>query len=92
MNYSTFKLQQLHYKDFIKNLEAQYPGLNWSDVQQSINKMFKEVFYSGSATPPPLGYGRTFQARAMYGIDLMIDEGFKPKLLGTRVCKFFLTC
>lgn len=29
MNYSHYSMTQLHYKDFIKEIELQYPGIMW---------------------------------------------------------------
>ncbi len=75
-------MTQLHYKNFIKGIETQYPEVKWDNVQQDINTMFHQAFQSASIADPPMGFGKTFQARAMYGIDLMLGEGFKPKLLG----------
>jgi hypothetical protein len=82
MNYSKHQMTQLHYKDFIKGIEEQYPGVKWDTVQQKINKMFREAFESASIADPPNGFAKTHQARAMYGVDLMIDEDFDPQLLG----------
>ena len=60
MNYTAFKMQQLHYKDFITNIEKQYPGVSWVDVQHRINKMTKEVFAAAAADST---FGKTHQAR-----------------------------
>ncbi len=46
MNYSKFKMTQLNYKDFIKGIETQYPGIQWTDIQRRINGMTKQAFES----------------------------------------------
>mmetsp|Transcript_27904 Transcript_27904/g.39321 ORF Transcript_27904/g.39321 Transcript_27904/m.39321 type:complete len:1031 (-) Transcript_27904:63-3155(-) len=92
MNYTAFKMQQLHYKDFIANIEKQYPGVNWVDVQHRINKMTKEVFAAAAADPQ---FGKSHQSRGMYGLDVMLDQDFIPQLLEinfspdtTRACNY----
>lgn len=87
MNYSPFPMRQLHYKDFIAGIESQYPGTCWPLIQQKINELIRkvfrafsvcllEVFASGNAPEMCLE-----QSRAMYGIDIMLDKDFEPKLL-----------
>ena len=63
MNYSKFNLTQLHYKDFIKSIENQYPGIKWDVVQDKINKAFKQAFYAASVQDPPLGYVKNSASR-----------------------------
>ena len=74
--------------DFIKKFEDQYPDFKWKDVEQSIFKMFKEMFEGATALEPPCGIAHSPQSRAMYAADLMLsweNEGEKkvmqPKLL-----------
>lgn len=80
MNYTNFRLQQLDCPDFIQSFETAHPQIQWSTMQQRINQMLRQAF--AAATPsPPQGIGANRQSRAMYGIDLMIDQDFQPVLL-----------
>ncbi|PRP81878.1 tubulin--tyrosine ligase-like protein 12 [Planoprotostelium fungivorum] len=85
MNYSAHKLEQLHYTKFISEMESQYPGLRWSDVQGDINKSIRGLIEAASLSEPPYGLGASKQSRSMYGIDIMIDENRKPKILDTML-------
>lgn len=75
-------MTQLKCPDFIKGIEAQYPSIKWETVQKRINDMFRKTFEAAAAADPPVGFGKTHQSRAMYGIDIMLDQNFQPKLLG----------
>jgi long-subunit acyl-CoA synthetase (AMP-forming) len=41
MNYSNYQMTQLHYQEFIKNIEKEHKGLKWADVQKDINVAIK---------------------------------------------------
>jgi tubulin--tyrosine ligase-like protein 12 len=95
MNYSHYSMTQLHYKDFIKEIELQYPGIMWLEIQEKINQVIKNVFVAASNNEPPYSIEKNFQSRAIYGIDLMINEKFQPILLEinfspdtTRACNY----
>ncbi|RUP42994.1 tubulin-tyrosine ligase family-domain-containing protein [Jimgerdemannia flammicorona] len=94
-------MTQLHYKAFITNMENEYPNLHWGTVQTQIHKIFKEIFVAAAAQPQPLGLAKLAAASppkhdsfAIYGIDVMLTEDFKPIVLGvnsspdcTRACQ-----
>ena len=44
--------------------------------------MFKKVCEAAVRFNPPLGIEKTPQAGASYGLDIMLDKDFQPKLLG----------
>jgi hypothetical protein len=66
-------------------LEKQYPQMKWDDVQKRINAMLKKVCEAAVRFSPPLGIQKTDQAAAAYGVDIMLDKDFQPKLLGMQV-------
>jgi len=95
MNYSKFKMQQLLYIDFIKNISQQYPTLNWETVQKGLFQVMKSVIVSGAQQPPPKGLGRSANQRSVYGFDMMINDKFEPVLIEcnfspdcTRACNY----
>jgi tubulin--tyrosine ligase-like protein 12 len=63
MNYSKFNLTQLHYKDFIKSIESQYPGVKWDTVQSKINQAFRQAFEAASVQDAPLGFVKAESSR-----------------------------
>jgi len=80
MNYTPFHLTQLTYLDFIKGIEAQYP-IKWQDVQTRIYDMLHKTFEAAAVDDPQYFFGHTTQSRALYAIDMMLDNGFQPKIL-----------
>lgn len=90
MNYVDSNLKQMFCHDFIKEFEAQYPGVSWKSVESSIFAMFKSVFEAAVSLPPPSGIARSPQSRAMYASDLMLawekdadtgEDRIQPKIL-----------
>eukprot|EP00005_Dracoamoeba_jomungandri_P006784 CAMPEP_0174265858 /NCGR_PEP_ID=MMETSP0439-20130205/28188_1 /TAXON_ID=0 /ORGANISM="Stereomyxa ramosa, Strain Chinc5" /LENGTH=985 /DNA_ID=CAMNT_0015352529 /DNA_START=62 /DNA_END=3016 /DNA_ORIENTATION=+ len=85
MNYSNeFKLQQIHFEDFIKTFEKETlnnRGKKWEEIQEQINVMFKKVFIAATQESKsewssliPEGTENTNQFRGIYGMDVMIDN------------------
>ena len=81
MNYTKFNLTQLTYRDFIKGIEAQY-NIQWEEVQQRIYTMLHKTFEAAAVSDPQLCFKNTNQSGALYAIDMMLDKGFQPKILG----------
>ncbi|GFY37784.1 tubulin--tyrosine ligase-like protein 12, partial [Trichonephila inaurata madagascariensis] len=73
MNYNDFPLQQMFCQDFIKQFEDYYPSYKWSDVENSIYKMIKDIFITSALSEPPSGIGSYPGSRAMYGLDIMLE-------------------
>jgi len=80
MNYTPHNMTQLMCPEFMKGMESQY-NIKWEDVQKKINEMCKKVFQAAVANDAPYGISPYPQSGAMYGIDLMLDQGFEPKIL-----------
>lgn len=95
MNYTHgANLTQLHANVFKVEFEKQH-GVKWVDIQKKINEVFKKIFIAASSADPPNGLANNIQCRAMYGIDLMINEKFEPEILEvnfnpdcTRACNY----
>ncbi|KAL7136862.1 hypothetical protein ABFS83_10G058000 [Erythranthe nasuta] len=90
MNYRG-KLNHMQTPEFVKEFEQEH-HVQWSDIHQRIKKMIRSVFESAAVVHPKM---HSPTSRAMYGIDVMLDEQYKPKLLEvtycpdcTRACKY----
>eukprot|EP00455_Lapot_gusevi_P036465 TRINITY_DN4059_c0_g1_i11.p1 TRINITY_DN4059_c0_g1~~TRINITY_DN4059_c0_g1_i11.p1 ORF type:complete len:856 (+),score=223.63 TRINITY_DN4059_c0_g1_i11:130-2568(+) len=81
MNYSQFQMTQIWYYDFVSQLQSQYPEMDWSVVQTKIYRMIRQIFVAASDTPAPAGFAHKPESRAMYGLDVMIDQEFNPSIL-----------
>eukprot|EP00095_Tigriopus_kingsejongensis_P012092 snap_masked-scaffold702_size109376-processed-gene-0.1 protein:Tk12092 transcript:snap_masked-scaffold702_size109376-processed-gene-0.1-mRNA-1 annotation:"tubulin--tyrosine ligase-like protein 12" len=79
MNYVDKDLKQMFCQDFIKDFEAQNPGVSWKSVETSIHAMLKQVFEAAVSKSPPSGIARSPQSRAMYASDLMLAWEKDPK-------------
>lgn len=55
-----------------------YVAVQWSDIQQRIKKMIRSVFESAAIVHPEM---HSTTSRAMYGVDVMLDNRYQPKLL-----------
>ncbi|XP_064397711.1 tubulin--tyrosine ligase-like protein 12 isoform X2 [Halichondria panicea] len=100
MNYTQggTKLKQIHDVDFIRLFESMYPATSWSSVQDKMFSVIKELFTAAVSGQPPAALAPCHQARAMYGLDMMLEWGpageMEPMLIEvnycpdcTRVCK-----
>ncbi|WOL02637.1 tubulin--tyrosine ligase-like protein 12 [Canna indica] len=90
MNYRG-KLNHMNTPDFVKEFQEEHQ-VNWLMIHQGIKDMIRSVFDSAAAVHPEM---HSPQSRAMYGVDVMLDNSFKPKLLEvtycpdcTRACKY----
>lgn len=90
MNY-TGRMNHMNTPEFVKEFEKEHQ-VKWLDIHESICNMIRRVFESASAVHPEMQ--NTF-SRAIYGVDVMLDNRFKPKILEvtycpdcTRACKY----
>ncbi len=74
MNYTPFHLTQLTYLDFIPGIEKQY-NIEWPQVRGRIYSMLRKTFEAANFTD-------TGRSKALYAIDMMLDQDFQPKILG----------
>ncbi|PKI43487.1 tubulin--tyrosine ligase-like protein 12 isoform X1 [Punica granatum] len=77
--------------EFVKEFEEEH-GVKWLDIHERIRKMVRSVFEAAAGVHPEM---HSPMSRAIYGIDVMLDSNFRPKLLEitycpdcTRACKY----
>ncbi|KAK9099521.1 hypothetical protein Syun_026566 [Stephania yunnanensis] len=90
MNYIG-RLNHMNTPDFVEEFEKEHQ-VKWLDIHQRIRKMIRTVFESAAAIFPDM---QRSTSRAIYGVDVMLDRFFQPKLLEvtycpdcTRACKY----
>ncbi|XP_073317315.1 uncharacterized protein [Primulina huaijiensis] len=90
MNYRG-RLNHMNTPEFVKEFEQEHQVL-WMDIHQRIKSMIRSVFESAALVHPEM---HNPTSRAMYGIDVMLDCHYQPKLLEvtycpdcTRACKY----
>lgn len=90
MNYRG-RLNHMNTPDFVKEFEQEHQ-VKWLDIHSRVRRMIRSVFESAALVHPEM---HSPMSRAMYGVDVMLDSSFKPKLLEvtycpdcTRACKY----
>lgn len=90
MNYRG-ALNHMNTPDFVKEFEKEH-HVQWLDIHHRVKQMIRSVFESAAAVHPEM---HSPTSRAMYGVDVMLDSQFQPKLLEvtycpdcTRACKY----
>ncbi|KAF9615015.1 hypothetical protein IFM89_021586 [Coptis chinensis] len=90
MNY-VGRLNHMNTPEFVMEFEKEHK-VQWLDIQQRIRTMLLDVFKAAATVHPEM---HSAASRAMYGVDVMLDSSFKPKLLEvtycpdcTRACKY----
>ncbi|GJT60567.1 tubulin--tyrosine ligase-like protein 12 [Tanacetum coccineum] len=90
MNYRG-TLNHMNTPEFVKEFEQEHQ-VKWSDIHSRVKQMIRMVFESAALVHPEM---HSPMSRAMYGVDVMLDSSFKPKLLEvtycpdcTRACKY----
>ncbi|XP_022226803.2 tubulin--tyrosine ligase-like protein 12 [Drosophila obscura] len=88
MNYQDeAELHHVKCDDFLALWQEQYPGNDWTAIEQQICDMLLEVLQCACQEPPPCGLAPCRQSRALYAADIMLrwlDEEKKvmqPQLL-----------
>ncbi|XP_057857600.2 uncharacterized protein LOC131066778 isoform X2 [Cryptomeria japonica] len=90
MNYRG-QLNHINTDEFVFEFEHEH-HVRWINIHEKVRAMIRAVFESASTLHPEM---HCTTARAMYGVDVMIDSEFQPKLLEvtycpdcTRACKY----
>jgi tubulin--tyrosine ligase-like protein 12 len=95
MNYGDTELKQVHCHDFIPMFEQQYQDYKWIDVQADLYGVISKVFEAAGGGDPPNAIIPFQQARAIYGVDIMLEwapsnsdgkRKMAPKLLEVNYC------
>ncbi|KAK6784548.1 hypothetical protein RDI58_018003 [Solanum bulbocastanum] len=81
MNYRG-NLNHMNTPDFVKEFEKEHE-VNWLDIHSRIRNMIKSAFEAAAAVHPEMHHSKS---RAMYGVDVMLDSHFQPKLLEITYC------
>ncbi|KAL6965791.1 hypothetical protein U1Q18_036852 [Sarracenia purpurea var. burkii] len=90
MNYRG-TLNHMKTPEFVGEFEQEHQ-VKWLDIHVRVKTMIRSVFESAAVVHPEM---QSSKSRAMYGVDVMLDCHFQPKLLEvtycpdcTRACKF----
>lgn len=90
MNYIG-RINHMNISDFVREFEEEHQ-VTWDEIHERIRKMIRSVFDSAAAVHPEM---HCPFSRSMYGVDVMLDHLFMPKLLEvtycpdcTRACKY----
>lgn len=90
MNYRG-RLNHMNTSDFVREFEEEHQ-VKWLDIHQRIQNMIRSIFESAAAVHPEM---HSPFSRAIYGVDVMVDNLYMPKILEvtycpdcTRACKY----
>ncbi|XP_015889057.3 uncharacterized protein LOC107423918 [Ziziphus jujuba] len=90
MNYRG-RLNHKNTPDFVREFEQEHQ-VKWSDIHSRVKCMIRSVFEAAVIVHPEM---HSPTSRAIYGVDVMLDSSFQPKLLEvtycpdcTRACKY----
>nr|GMC58963.1 tubulin--tyrosine ligase-like protein 12 [Ipomoea batatas] len=81
MNYRG-RLNHLNTPEFVKEFELEHK-VKWMDIHSRVRSMIRSVFESAASVHPEMHHSKS---RAMYGVDVMLDSNFQPKLLEVTYC------
>ncbi|KAL5572343.1 hypothetical protein UlMin_021940 [Ulmus minor] len=77
--------------EFVKEFEEEHK-VKWLDIHARIKRMLRSVFEAAALVHPEM---HSPNSRAIYGVDVMLDGSFQPKVLEvtycpdcTRACKY----
>jgi tubulin--tyrosine ligase-like protein 12 len=77
MNYGGRPLNHINAHDWVPEFEKEH-NVKWQDIHQRVRNVLRAVFEGAIATSPNM---HSPTARAIYGVDIMLDDSFQPKLL-----------
>lgn len=94
------KVLQMKCEQFIETIEKTYPKIHWEQVQKDINMTIRKALETAAKEEAPRGVAPNVQSRAMYGVDIMLqesdDSSIKSTLLEinfmpdtTRACQYY---
>ncbi|XP_024017140.1 tubulin--tyrosine ligase-like protein 12 [Morus notabilis] len=68
--------------EFVKEFELEHQ-VKWLDIRERVRTMIRSVFEAAAIAHPEM---HSPTSRAMYGVDVMLDSSFNPKLLEVTYC------
>ncbi|KAJ6742690.1 TUBULIN--TYROSINE LIGASE-LIKE PROTEIN 12 [Salix viminalis] len=90
MNYRG-RMNHKNTPEFVKEFEQEHQ-VKWLDIHERVRNMIRSVFEAAATVHPEM---HSPMSRAMYGVDVILDSSFQPKLLEvtycpdcTRACKY----
>ncbi|KAH6779152.1 tubulin-tyrosine ligase [Perilla frutescens var. hirtella] len=81
MNYRG-RLNHMNTPEFVKEFEQEH-NVKWLDIHLRVKQMIRSVFEAAAAVHPEM---HSPTSRAMYGVDVMLDSHYQPKLLEVTYC------
>ncbi|KAH9652705.1 tubulin--tyrosine ligase-like protein 12 [Citrus sinensis] len=76
MNYGR-RFNHMNTPDFVRGFEAEHQ-VKWLEIHQRVKNTIRSVFKAAAVAHPEM---HSSKSRAMYGVDIMLDSSFQPKLL-----------
>ncbi|KAL5995106.1 hypothetical protein ACLOJK_025164 [Asimina triloba] len=80
MNYIG-RLNHMYTPEFVMEFEKEHQ-VKWSEIHERIRSVIRAVFESAAIVHPEM---HSSYSRAMYGVDVMLDSNFQPKILEVRI-------
>ncbi|XP_010557663.1 PREDICTED: tubulin--tyrosine ligase-like protein 12 [Tarenaya hassleriana] len=81
MNYGR-RLNHKPTAEFVRDFEQEH-NVKWPDIHEKVRKMIRAVFEAAAFVHPEM---HSPNSRAMYGVDVMLDSSFEPKILEVTYC------
>ncbi|CAJ1975752.1 unnamed protein product [Sphenostylis stenocarpa] len=81
MNYRG-RINHKNANEFVREFEEEHQ-VKWLDIHTRVRKMIRSVFEAAAVAHPEM---HSPTSRAMYGVDVMLDSSFQPKLLEVTYC------
>ncbi|CAN8323629.1 unnamed protein product [Cochlearia groenlandica] len=79
MNYGR-KLNHKPTAEFVREFEQEH-NVKWMDIHEKVKKLIRQVFEAAALVHPEM---QSPKSRAIYGVDVMLDSSFQPKILEVR--------
>lgn len=100
MNYNeNVQLKHIKCDEFQSLWKEQYPEQEWSQIEDKICEMLKEVYTGATMKKPPCGIANNPQSRGLYAADIILsweNDQIQPKLLEInfvpdckRACEYY---
>ncbi|KAF3553077.1 hypothetical protein F2Q69_00015991 [Brassica cretica] len=81
MNYGR-KLNHKPTAEFVREFEQEH-NVKWMDIHEKVKQVIRQVFEAAALVHPEM---KSDKSRAMYGVDVMLDSSFQPKILEVTYC------
>ncbi|CAH8258472.1 unnamed protein product [Arabidopsis lyrata] len=82
MNYGGRKLNHKPTAEFVREFEQEH-NVKWMDIHEKVKQVIRGVFEAAALAHPEM---QSPKSRAMYGVDVMLDSSFEPKILEVTYC------